>query len=98
MYCGAQVHAGVAVDGWVWCMVSGQCAIVVIVVNITEPATFIIRMTIACMCNDAWISRECKVKIKKVIMQNQSVRLRGAAGALRIALAQFKKVMGHACM
>ena len=65
MYCGAQAHAGVAVDGWVWCMVDGQCAIVVIVDNITEPATFIIRMTIACMCNDAWISRECKVKIKK---------------------------------
>lgn len=89
MYCGAQVRAGVAVDGWVWCMVGGQCAIAVVVVNITEPATFIIRMTIACMCNDAWISRECKVKNKKVIMQNQSVVLGGVAGALRIAPAQF---------
>ena len=41
------------------------------------------------MCHDAWISRECKDKSDKVIMQEWLVVLRGPAGALRTAPARL---------
>lgn len=42
-------------------------------------------------------ARECKVKTKKVIVQEWLVVLEGVAGAFRIAPAQLRRVMGT-CM